>query len=71
MRRAIKRLAMIAAGAAALVATPASAGMVITYHAPNGWVAGYEVYDDCGTLIAQGGTTTPYVTTSYQPIACG
>jgi hypothetical protein len=70
MLKRAKRTLIVAAGAAALIAAPASAGTVITYHAPNSAIVGYEIYNDCGVLIYQTGITTPYVMTTWQPIPC-
>jgi hypothetical protein len=75
MRNAIKKILIIITGAAALVATPASAGVYYRYfgwHAEwQMWVpVGEQVYNDCGVLVYQSGATSPDYTTEYYSVPC-
>jgi len=75
MRKAVKTILMIATGAAALIATPASAGVYYKYFAWDAvwqiWVPiGDQAYNDCGVLVYQNGDTSPYYSTEYYSIPC-
>jgi hypothetical protein len=69
----VKKMLMVAAGAAALVATPASAGTQHWYFAWNGQIwepVGEAVYNDCGVLIYSTGGTSEHYSTQYYSIPC-
>ena len=71
LNKVTKRVLLIATGAAALIAGPASAGTVITYYAPGGTPVGYKIYCDSGALYQEiGYTETPYTSTSWVSLPC-
>jgi hypothetical protein len=70
-RRMLKGALAVAVGAAALAASPAIAGTVVTYYAPNGYILGYKVYCDSGALYGTyGDTSSPLYDSHYIALAC-
>lgn len=68
-----KFLASLAAGAALLVATPASAGIVVFYYSDyvGGTPAGYQIYCDSGYLLEQwGNVSTGILIYHHQDVGC-
>jgi hypothetical protein len=73
VRKVVKGLFAIGAGAVMLAASPASAGVVIQYYSsapPNGVFLGYQIYCDSGALYEEWGSFDGVAIFDFVSVPC-
>lgn len=66
----LKTLALAGAGAILLSSAPAAAYTVVVYYAPSGFISGYVVYANDGSICEQYGTLAGPTSTYQVPGDC-